>query len=190
MKKSVTVLLINNQNLILGVSRKDDPNAWGLPGGSVEEGETEEYAVQRECKEETGLDITNPVKVFEDICEGKVDYLNSCFTANYDESQGFSTKEKGVVKWVQSKEIVNGPFGTYNIKLFQKLDIYFPKIEPYKMIVKVKDFDSFSKMCFKLKIDSKTINKYLLCGEYGIFEIIIDRDLNVVGGKLGKLIPL
>jgi 8-oxo-dGTP diphosphatase len=43
--------------LILAVSRKDDPNAFGLPGGKVEHGETEEQAARRELLEETGVEL-------------------------------------------------------------------------------------------------------------------------------------
>ena len=46
-----------DDNLVLGVSRKDDHNDWGLPGGKIDPGETALEAVIRETKEETNLDV-------------------------------------------------------------------------------------------------------------------------------------
>ena len=41
--------------LILGVSRKDDPNDFGLPGGKCEPGEDSLTTALRELREETGV---------------------------------------------------------------------------------------------------------------------------------------
>lgn len=51
--------LIHQNNCVLLVQRATEPfkGWWGLPGGSVELGETLEEAVRREAREETGLDI-------------------------------------------------------------------------------------------------------------------------------------
>src|ERR1035437_3070592 len=58
MKKAVCILVYNDDGEILAVSRKNDPNDLGLPGGKVDPGETEEEAVVREMLEETGLEIS------------------------------------------------------------------------------------------------------------------------------------
>lgn len=42
---------------IILIKRKNPPHGWAIPGGFVDYGETLEEAVQREAKEETGLDI-------------------------------------------------------------------------------------------------------------------------------------
>lgn len=42
-RKAATVLIINN-GLFLGVSRKDNHSSFGLPGGKLEEGESYEKA--------------------------------------------------------------------------------------------------------------------------------------------------
>lgn len=55
---TVDAILIEENRLLL-IKRKGNPfrNAWALPGGFVEYGETTEHAITREMKEETGLDI-------------------------------------------------------------------------------------------------------------------------------------
>ena len=49
------VLILNEKNELLLQHRIDD--AWGLPGGNMEIGESLEETARREVKEETGLDI-------------------------------------------------------------------------------------------------------------------------------------
>ncbi|WIV58393.1 NUDIX hydrolase [Amycolatopsis nalaikhensis] len=47
------------QGRLLLIRRANDPGSgqWSLPGGRVEPGETDEKAVVRELREETGLDV-------------------------------------------------------------------------------------------------------------------------------------
>lgn len=52
---AVVALVFSPEGKVLAVSRKDDPNDLGLPGGKAEDGETPFEAVVREVEEETGL---------------------------------------------------------------------------------------------------------------------------------------
>lgn len=54
--KNVAILVIV-AGKILCVSRKDNPNDFGLPGGKIEKGESPFTAAVRELLEETGLKI-------------------------------------------------------------------------------------------------------------------------------------
>jgi ADP-ribose pyrophosphatase YjhB (NUDIX family) len=53
---TVDAIIEIDEGIIL-IKRKNPPYGWAIPGGFVDYGETLEDAVQREAKEETGLDI-------------------------------------------------------------------------------------------------------------------------------------
>lgn len=110
------VALIFRGDKILGVSRKDNPNAFGLVGGKVEKGETHAHALYREVEEETGLQLIKGKKIFADF-DG-----NMMTTTYLCEAEGkVDTIEKGVVKEVTWDELFAGPFGEYNRKLYNTI---------------------------------------------------------------------
>ena len=49
-----TVVVIKDNKILLNL--RSDTNTWGIPGGSLELGETLEQTAKRELKEETNLD--------------------------------------------------------------------------------------------------------------------------------------
>jgi 8-oxo-dGTP pyrophosphatase MutT (NUDIX family) len=109
---------------VLGVARRDDPNAWGLPGGKVEEGETEREAAARELVEETGLLATTHElqEVFRR--EGGVTYRCSWPARNVRfECRWFTAPKPGEPRcdWVTWEQLFAGPFGDYNRRLFAAL---------------------------------------------------------------------
>ena len=50
-------IVIQYQNGIVLIERKNPPSGWALPGGFVDVGESVEAAAVREAKEETSLDV-------------------------------------------------------------------------------------------------------------------------------------
>ena len=55
-RTAADAVLFDERSRVL-LQRRADFNVWGLPGGSVEVGETLDAAVRREVKEETGFDV-------------------------------------------------------------------------------------------------------------------------------------
>lgn len=124
---AVTILLKDpNTGMYLGVSRKDDPNAFGLPGGKVDPGETPVEAAVRELHEETGLigDPNTAHEVFRRPCEGGKDGVEF-FVATFvmATSGEINTTETGRVSWITKQTLFDGPFGKYNKAMFDDVII-------------------------------------------------------------------
>ena len=54
-RPGVSAIIVTGEGLLL--QRRGDNGLWGLPGGSVEPGESVADAVVREVREETGLEL-------------------------------------------------------------------------------------------------------------------------------------
>ena len=86
-RPSVSAVVLHDGRLLL--QQRADSGQWGLPGGSVEIGETVAAAVVREVREETGYDVAvrRLVGVYSDphfqvvrYPDGRVwHYVNLCF---------------------------------------------------------------------------------------------------------------
>lgn len=113
------VVLINPEGLVLGVSRKDNHNDFGLVGGKMDledNGDPMKTAI-RETKEETGLDISDLKLIFAIHKGGNMGFT---YLANYKGE--INHNEPHVVKWVEFKTLVKGSFGRYNQLVAESLD--------------------------------------------------------------------
>ena len=108
---SACVVLINPEGLVLGVSRKTDHNDINLIGGKMDPEDNNDIfkTAIRECKEETGLDISNLRLVFATHKSGNMGFT---FLADYTGEIKF--EENHVVKWVPFEVLLNGTYGQYN----------------------------------------------------------------------------
>jgi 8-oxo-dGTP diphosphatase len=122
MPRAVCLLLQREDGKILAVSRKEDRTKFGLPGGKVDPGETEEEALAREVREETGLRISSPRLLLSRVCRGETDYVSKAYYAAEVEGE-LGTNEPIDIRWVDAATLMEGPFGEFNEHLFRHVGI-------------------------------------------------------------------
>jgi 8-oxo-dGTP pyrophosphatase MutT (NUDIX family) len=137
MKIFAVVALIQNKNgLILATSRRNELNAWGLPGGKVDSGEEPFDALVRE---ETGLEIKKGHIVYDrqDADLGNVLY----YQIEYVKGVASQQEDEIKVDWVTPKQLTEGPFGEWNRGLFDRLKIYSGDKHSYRVYWSIEDHD-------------------------------------------------
>jgi hypothetical protein len=125
--KYAVCALIEKEGKVLAVTRRNKPDDWGLPGGKVEFGETNEAAIRREVKEETGLMITFMSELFEDVA---IEDGEEWQTITYHcETKGLPVSlESGIdVAYISFEKLCsdNNTFHQYNRKLYNQMKINF-----------------------------------------------------------------
>lgn len=129
---AVSIVLINDEGKILGVSRKHDHTDMGLVGGKVD---PEDFIPNvsnvdslnvmaalvrgaiREAKEETGLDIFDLEVIYASNWSNRMQWT---FLAKY--SGEIHTDEPHVVKWIDTKTLMQGSFKEYNLEVLASLN--------------------------------------------------------------------
>jgi len=116
---SVSIVLINEQKQILGVSRKHDHDDMGIVGGKVDPEDNFDImaAAIRETKEETGLDIFDLELIYATFVGNRMQWT---FLAKY--SGEIHTDEPHVVKWIDKETLLKGSFREYNNEVLTSLN--------------------------------------------------------------------
>lgn len=121
MKVAVALLLKTTNGKYVMVSRKDDPTAFGLPGGKAEEGETLIEALKREIKEEIGYDLKSwKIKGLLNKKDGEYQVMTFVYEDPVQMWE-LSTNEEGVIAEGR-EELLTGPFGEYNAVALAKYE--------------------------------------------------------------------
>ncbi|MFT3711420.1 MAG: NUDIX hydrolase [Archangium sp.] len=113
---AVIVVIENERGEILGVSRPGLPDDVGLPGGSIDPGETPEQAALREVREETSL----TVEVLPVETRPYHSHLVHVFRATRWSGTPRSSPE-GEVKWTTWDVVSRGRYGDFNAALREKI---------------------------------------------------------------------
>lgn len=123
----VCTLIMNDNGEILSVSRKDDKDDIGLPGGKVDPGETPLEAALRELFEETGYKIGDPRYahlIYHAETGGKLAVAYQIPFNGIKQVQ--LPEETGIVAWVLPSVLAESKtFGEYNCGLFNTVGIRY-----------------------------------------------------------------
>jgi ADP-ribose pyrophosphatase YjhB (NUDIX family) len=127
--KDAVVAVAERSGLVLGISRKFDPNQWGLIGGMVEPNEALVDAIAREFYEETKIKVD--VNDFYDLSFQRKSDSGRCLVHAFSIRENLvekfpppSSSHEGLVTWVTWADLFRGPFGNYNVELFKFLYLY------------------------------------------------------------------
>jgi 8-oxo-dGTP pyrophosphatase MutT (NUDIX family) len=118
MRIAAGVLVLGLDGLVLGVSRGNDEQDWGLPFGICDSGETPEQTAIRETMEETGLEAFDLRRFYEAVAGN---YRAITFLA---QARGqLRSSEEGRVAWIDITRLVadSSSFAEYNRGLLRHL---------------------------------------------------------------------
>lgn len=109
-----SLAIVQKGGLLLSISRENDFEDFGLPGGKLEEGENWLAGLVREVREETGAEVISATLVHEGYSDDRhLVRVYACKLEEYPET--FPENPEGVVKWAKPSELVKGCFRRFNL---------------------------------------------------------------------------
>jgi 8-oxo-dGTP pyrophosphatase MutT (NUDIX family) len=122
------VALITRKGKILSVSRKNNHQDLGLPGGKIEPGETPVEALHREVLEETGISVLGQSWIFDHLDRVEAGVRRPCrcyFVHPWTIAPGMNYEKEALVTWVEPARLVDPScsFKDYNQALFDRIGI-------------------------------------------------------------------
>lgn len=111
------VIIMQRRVLLVRRSNPPDAGYWGFPGGKIEPGETIEYAVEREVKEETGLTVVSlkrefPLEAFDYDESGYIryHYLLLPVICRFVSGEPTAATDVSAVKWFSETDLRDGKY--------------------------------------------------------------------------------
>ncbi|MBF84942.1 MAG: hypothetical protein CL489_10825 [Acidobacteria bacterium] len=115
----VAIAIIPYEDGFVAVSRKDNPDDFGFPGGKVEDGETPLAGVIREVYEEIGL-FPNKLEKLLVLHDAEQDVVLHCFYMEPCEKE-IQTEEIHRICKVSPTDLSRGVFGRINQDIFKMI---------------------------------------------------------------------
>lgn len=131
--KTAVVALIIKDGLILSISRRDNKDKFGLIGGKVDDKETLHEALIREVYEETNLNISDMVFIFEReepaATRNGLNFFTYCYYCQ-TWSGTPTDSEEGLVRWLTAGELTGkrGAFPDYNRRTLDAFKKLYPNV--------------------------------------------------------------
>jgi 8-oxo-dGTP pyrophosphatase MutT (NUDIX family) len=125
-RPSASAVIFDRRRRLL-LQRRSDGGQWGLPGGSVEIGESVSQAVIREVREETGLDVvirrlvgvySEPALQVVRYPNGNVwHYVNVCFECVVRGGELTTCDETLALRWVSPRRLPTTLLANHRIRI-------------------------------------------------------------------------
>lgn len=106
---SVAVLVRDGRVLLVHrhPSRRWYPDCWDLVGGHVEEGESPDQAVGRECREELGVHVHDPVPISMPVADPTLDLHTFLVTRWEGEPVNAAPDEHDDLRWFRPGDLAD-----------------------------------------------------------------------------------
>lgn len=119
--KVASAVLVVENGKILAVSRKEDPDSWGFPGGKSEDNESPISTAAREFLEEVGVPVFNLRKIHEG---NHFDFYVTLYSGEIGSYIKTHINADGcTVDWVDPSALKKGAFAKYNSDILDLLEL-------------------------------------------------------------------